>query len=159
MADLPADPAARAMRQKIQIIIGVACLVVASAAATAGISNAMQPPVPQADGVTVGGMSLSQLANWVIAGLGGAGGIWQLILGLAKRLPNVGPIVDIADKLSKSDIGDAVLGTLPAILVNIDADPNNDKPVPFSVTRKLGRGTVQLTVLWTPEAVPPAPSL
>lgn len=122
----------------------------------AAVYNASQPVVPAADGVTIGGSTIGQWFNWIVAASGGLGTIVSLIAAaLVKVNPNLGPVIDLGAKLIKSDVADAVLGTIPAIVSNIDADPNNDKPVDFKITRKLTRGTLQLAVLWSPDAAEP----
>lgn len=83
------------MSQQLRIIAGAALLVVATGFASAGVFNALQPPLPQADGVTIGGQSPWQWLNWAVAGVGGWVGVVQFLKGLASQAsPSIGSLLN-----------------------------------------------------------------
>lgn len=134
------------MSQQLRIIAGVALLVVATGFASAGVFNAMQPPLPQADGVTVGGQSLLQWGNWLIAALGGGAGIWQLVSGLLSKVsPNLADLV-------RNPIANQFVQQLPALLSIISAGKSAKGKLVFTETVNDVPVTVTIDVGTAPPA-------
>lgn len=133
------------MSDRIVAVISAVCFVVAGAAVSAALSN--QQAI--ADGATGDMASTYQYINWAFAALGGTAGI----AGLLKTIwPKGAAVLDTIQKISGTEIGDIVLKSLPALLVDLDSDPNNDKPLSFSVTRPLKHSDVTVAVTVTPRA-------
>lgn len=119
----------------------------------AAVYNASQPVVPAADGVTIGGSTIGQWLNWLIAASGGLGTIVSLIAAaLVKVNPNLGPVIDLGAKMIKSDVGDQILAMVSPFIAAVDDNPANDVPIPFHLKRPLKNGDVEISVVWTPRA-------
>lgn len=131
------------MSDRIVAVISAVCFVVAGAAVSAALSNNQTI----ADGATGDMASTYQYINWAFAALGGTAGI----AGLLKTIwPKGAAVLDTIQRISGTEIGDIVLKSLPALLVDLDSDPNNDKPLSFSVTRPLNHSDVTVAVTVTP---------
>jgi hypothetical protein len=135
------------MSQTAKIITGVICLVVASIAGTAAAVNAMQPPVPQAGGVTVGGLDLVQLFNYAVTALGGASGIWALVSGLLTKIsPNLSPILNSGEV-------NQFIAQLPQVIALVSG--GNGSMV-LDVNEKIGSVTVTGQLKVSRGTIPPA---
>lgn len=131
------------MSDRIVAVISAVCFVVAGAAVSAALSN--QQTI--ADGATGDMASTYQYINWAFAALGGTAGI----AGLLKTIwPKGAAVLDTIQKISGTEIGDIVLKSLPALLVNLDENPDNDKPLSFAITRPMKNSDVTVSVSVVP---------